>query len=226
MRFKRLMVLASLTLSGCVTVTELPQSTATEMADARIELGLSYLQQGNRSKARENLYRARQHAEEYYRAQLALAHYFDQVGDIAAARKLYQQAARQHPSNGDVLNNFGVFLCKQTHYKAAESWFKRALQQPDYHQQAATLENAALCAEQSGNKRRAVEYFSRTVEYDPARTSAWLQLIRLQIQLGEKSAAHDTARQFRHYFGSDSGLIDMLWDQTLTPDPDRKKSQR
>lgn len=46
-------------LAGCVTVTETAgnatQSDPTEMAEARIALGLGYLENGSMIKARENL---------------------------------------------------------------------------------------------------------------------------------------------------------------------------
>lgn len=216
MRYRGLHVGLPLMISGCVTVTELPRSTPVEMADSRIELGLGYLQQGNMSKARENLYRAARHAPDYHRAQLALAHYFERVGETAKARKRYKKTARQHPSNGDVLHNFATFLCKQQEYDVADSWFKRALQQTDYHRPAATLENAALCAQKAGHLQQAENYFIRTLEYEPGQALIWLTLIRLQLEQGKKDAARESIQQFRQRFGH-SKHTNQLWLQVSSP---------
>lgn len=93
-----------LALSGCVTVTETSdiaaQSDPTEMAEARIALGLGYLENGSMIKARENLEKALQHAPDYYRSQLSMAHYFEMVGENDSARKMYQSTLNQHPKTG------------------------------------------------------------------------------------------------------------------------------
>lgn len=211
--------------AGCVTVTDIPDTNPQAMADSRIDLGLGYLSQGNMNKARENLYRATRHAPDYARSQLALAHYLDQVGEPEKARHIYQQARRAHPENGDVLNNFGTFLCKHGDYLSADTLFNQALQRPDYNQPAATLENAALCADKSGNREQAIHYLVRSLDYDPSNASAWLTLTRMQLSVGNTDDARSTLRAFSQRFGNPKA-VQQLWLKVNATQAETQKSQR
>lgn len=173
-------------LAGCVTVTETAgnatQSDPTEMAEARIALGLGYLENGSMIKARENLEKALQHAPDYYRSQLSMAHYYEAVGENDSARKMYRTALSEHPKNGNVLNNFGTFLCKQGEYDTADQYFRRAVEQPYYYLISASYENAGLCALKAGKTDNAREYFKRAIDHDPNRLLSILQLTKMEIK--------------------------------------------
>lgn len=173
-------------LAGCVTVTETAgnatQSDPTEMAEARIALGLGYLENGSMIKARENLEKALQHAPDYYRSQLSMAHYYEAVGENDSARKMYRTALSEHPKNGNVLNNFGTFLCKQGEYDTADQYFRRAVEQPYYYLISASYENAGLCALKAGKTDNAREYFKRAIDHDPNRLLSILQLTKMEIE--------------------------------------------
>ncbi|WP_136487530.1 type IV pilus biogenesis/stability protein PilW [Vibrio sp. H11] len=225
MQFKQLMLVGIITTAGCVTVTDIPDNHPQAMADSRIDLGLGYLSQGNMNKARENLYRAARHAPDYARSQLALAHYLDQVGETEKARHVYLQARLDHPENGDVLNNFGTFLCKHGDYLSADTLFNQALQRPGYNQPAATLENAALCANKSGNQKQAIHYLDRSLDYDPSQASAWLALTRMQLAAGNTEDARNTLRGFSQRFGNPKA-VQQLWLEVNAAWAETQKNQR
>ncbi|GIB05343.1 fimbrial biogenesis and twitching motility protein, putative [Vibrio cholerae] len=180
-------------LAGCVTVTETAgnatQSDPTEMAESRIALGLGYLENGSMIKARENLEKALQHAPDYYRSQLSMAHYYEAVGENDSARKMYRTALSEHPKNGNVLNNFGTFLCKQGEYDTADQYFRRAVEQPYYYLISASYENAGLCALKAGKTDNAREYFKRAIDHDPNRLLSILQLTKMEIEAGDYTPA-------------------------------------
>lgn len=201
-------------LSGCVTVTETSeaaaQSNPTEMAEARIALGLGYLENGSMIKARENLEKALQHAPSYYRSQLSMAHYFEAVGEGDSARKMYQTALNQHPKNGNVLNNFGTFLCKQGDYETADNYFRRAVAQPYYYLISASYENAALCALKSGHNDKARDYFKRAVDHDPTRLLSILQLTKMEIEAGEYTQARIRLMNLNQRYGYQKASLKLL----------------
>lgn len=167
-----------LSLTGCITVTESDnsdlKSDPVEMAESRIALGLGYLENGSMIKARENLEKAMQHAPHYYRSQLSMAHYFETVGETDSARDTYRAALRDHPKNGNVLNNYGTFLCKHGEYQQADKYFNRAVEQPYYYLISASYENAAFCSLKSGDPEKAAYYFKRAVDHDPTRVRSLL----------------------------------------------------
>ncbi len=92
-----LLTIGLLTSAGCVTVDKADEMTKEEViraAEARITLGLSYLNAGDMMKARENLELAVQYAPDYYRSQTSLAYYYQQVEEDDLAEKAYKRALR------------------------------------------------------------------------------------------------------------------------------------
>ncbi|HGS4572261.1 type IV pilus biogenesis/stability protein PilW [Vibrio cholerae] len=201
-------------LAGCVTVTETAgnatQSDPTEMAEARIALGLGYLENGSMIKARENLEKALQHAPNYYRSQLSMAHYYEAVGENDSARKMYRTALSEHPKNGNVLNNFGTFLCKQGEYDTADQYFRRAVEQPYYYLISASYENAGLCALKAGKTDNAREYFKRAIDHDPNRLLSILQLTKMEIEAGDYTPARLRLMDLNQRYGYQKASLTLL----------------
>ncbi|HHY0324023.1 TPA: type IV pilus biogenesis/stability protein PilW [Vibrio cholerae] len=201
-------------LSGCVTVTETAgnatQSDPTEMAEARIALGLGYLENGSMIKARENLEKALQYAPDYYRSQLSMAHYYEAVGENDSARKMYRTALSEHPKNGNVLNNFGTFLCKQGEYDTADQYFRRAVEQPYYYLISASYENAGLCALKAGKTDNAREYFKRAIDHDPNRLLSILQLTKMEIEAGDYTPARLRLMNLNQRYGYQKASLKLL----------------
>ncbi|EGQ8188964.1 type IV pilus biogenesis/stability protein PilW [Vibrio cholerae] len=201
-------------LAGCVTVTETAgnatQSDPTEMAEARIALGLGYLENGSMIKARENLEKALQHAPDYYRSQLSMAHYYEAVGENDSARKMYRTALSEHPKNGNVLNNFGTFLCKQGEYDTADQYFRRAVEQPYYYLISASYENAGLCALKAEKTDNAREYFKRAIDHDPNRLLSILQLTKMEIEAGDYTPARLRLMDLNQRYGYQKASLKLL----------------
>lgn len=211
---RRLSILFAITLTGCVTVesTQNPGSSASpkERAEARIELGIGYLNQGNMVKARENLEKALTHYPGYYRAQLSMAHYFEKVGEKDAATEIYETALKQHPQNGNVLNNYGTFLCKHGNYERADKFFNKAIDQPYYYLTSASYENAAFCALKSGDTAQAKTYFMRTLDHDLHRARALLHLAKLEIEDGDFVKARIRLMKFHQRYGVQKTSLELL----------------
>lgn len=84
-------------LVGCVTVTEQSannQFDKIKAAEARISLGLSYLESKDMIRARENLETAVSYAPDYYRSLIAMAHFYQEVGETDQAEQAYKKALR------------------------------------------------------------------------------------------------------------------------------------
>lgn len=216
---RRLIALCPLVLTGCITVTDnhLAQNSSSQvqrdpidMAESRLALGLGYLDNGNMSKARENLEKAISYAPDDYRTQLAMAHYYETVEETNAARNTYHTALKAHPNNGNVLNNYGTFLCKQGQYEQADRFFNLAIIQPDYFLTASSYENAAFCALKSGDEEKARYYFTRTLDYDPERIRAALQLTKLEINAQQYTQARLRLMQLNQRYGYQRASLQLL----------------
>ncbi|MCY9862182.1 type IV pilus biogenesis/stability protein PilW [Vibrio coralliirubri] len=210
-----MVLLASLSLTGCVSVTEGPpkiESDPIAMSESRIELGLGYMGQGNMVRARENLELAIKHAPSYYRARLSMAHYYEQVGEIDEARTTYRKALSLDSRNGNVLNNYGTFLCKQGEYEQADKYFNHAIDQPYYYLVSASYENAAFCAFKAGNTDQAKYYFSRAIDHDPNRVKSILQLSKIEVSDADYNDARIRLFKFHQRYGYQIPSLQILVD--------------
>lgn len=214
----KLSVIAGLLLSltGCASLYTPPststeaESTAVRQSNSRMELGLGYLTQGDMIRARKNLEQALQHAPDYYRAQLSMAYYYETVGDTQTAAERYRQTLKQHPRNGQVLNNYGTFLCKQGKFDLADIYFNKALHQPDYYQVDATYENAAFCALKAGEKDHAAHYFQQALNHNPNRWRSLSQLTYLDLEQQHYSQARQRLLQFQDVWGVQPASLELL----------------
>ncbi|HIF9128096.1 TPA: type IV pilus biogenesis/stability protein PilW [Photobacterium damselae] len=199
-------------LMGCVTVNENGGTTqefnSTEAAEARITLGLGYLQAGQWQRAKENLDLALKYAPKYYRAQNAMAFYYQKVDENAEAEAMYKKALQDSPKNGDVLNNYGVFLCSEARYDEAINAFEQAIKQPYYYLTSASYENAGLCSVKKGDLKQARFFFEKSLTHDPNRPKSMLQLAQLDIDAHHLSDARVQLFKFNKRYGYQP---DSLW---------------
>ncbi|EGQ9572348.1 type IV pilus biogenesis/stability protein PilW [Vibrio alginolyticus] len=200
-----LILLSQFALVGCVMVKEdgspVVKADPVAMAESRIALGLGYLDGGNMIRAHDNLQQALNHAPQYYRAQLSMAHYYETVGEDIKAEQMYKRSLRQHTKNGNVLNNYGTFLCKRGDFEKADQMFNRAIEQPYYYLIPASYENAAFCALKSQDKDKARYYFTRAIDHDPHRPKSILQLAKIEIDSGDYTEARIRLMRFNQMYG-------------------------
>ncbi|EGQ8156047.1 type IV pilus biogenesis/stability protein PilW [Vibrio alginolyticus] len=200
-----LILLSQFALVGCVTVKEdgspVVKADPVAMAESRIALGLGYLDGGNMIRAHDNLQQALNHAPQYYRAQLSMAHYYETVGEDIKAEQMYKRSLSQHTKNGNVLNNYGTFLCKRGDFEKADQMFNRAIEQPYYYLIPASYENAAFCALKSQDKDKARYYFTRAIDHDPHRPKSILQLAKIEIDSGDYTEARIRLMRFNQMYG-------------------------
>lgn len=196
-----------LTISGC-TVTP-PQNEQAEhrKADTRLALAQAYLRQGEPNKAWKNLTLAHQYAPNYLATHMALAHYYEHVGEFDRARQEYQDAFKHHPQSGELLNNYGAFICKQGQYVESLAWFAKARQQNDYAHIARNFENAGYCALKAQRPNQAIEYFAKSVLHDPTKARTWLTLVDLEIQYGQVSQAQQHLKHYIARFGENTQAL-------------------
>mgnify|MGYP000182740002 CR=1 FL=1 len=209
-----LLLMGQFALVGCVTVNQdghaVTKTDPVTMAESRIALGLGYLDSGNMIRAHDNLQQALTHAPQYYRAQLSMAHYYETVGEEEKAEKMYKLSLRQHAKNGNVLNNYGTFLCKRGDYDEADQMFNRAIEQPYYFLIPASYENAAFCALKAKDTEKAKYYFARAIDHDPHRPKSILQLAKLEIDDGQYTEARIRLMRFNQTYGMKKPSLQLM----------------
>jgi len=184
-----IVLLATSSLSGCVTQNygndkETPlienESSNDEMAMTRITLGIGYLKMGNTQQAKLNLEKAKRFSPNLVQVHTAFAHYYDTVDEPVLATKAYEHALSINSEDADTLNNYGVFLCRQEKYAAAEEQMLKAIAVPSYILVAQSYENLALCQLKAKHFDKAEIYLEKSIAHSPNRASSLLQMMRLQ----------------------------------------------
>lgn len=165
-------------LSACVSHSDTSNFDKQAAAKARVELALGYLQQQNGSQAKLNLDKALSYAPKYALVHAALAYFYQQQGDMERAKQAYLTAIKLDDKQGDVLNNFGAFLCAQGEYQAAYKQFTQALNSPQYYHQADSYENLALCALSAKDQKIYQENLTALEKIAPERAKRFAQFTK------------------------------------------------
>jgi len=165
---------------ACVTSsngTRAPSSD--DAAVANLNLGVGYLRQGRADLALESLERALELDPRLVDAHSSIAIAYDQLGNAAEAERHYQRATALAPNNAAVANGYAVFLCRNNRWRDAESYFRRAADDPRYATPEAALANAGVCARNAGDHGKAEEYFRAALNKNPAFPDALSSMMEL-----------------------------------------------
>lgn len=152
-----------------------------EAAARHVQLGLAYLERGDKVRAKQKLVLALKEAPDSASVNASMAYLMEQIGDEQQAGKLYRQALQYAPRHGGHLNNYAVFLCHRGQYHQAAHYFALAMEDKYYDHAALVYENAGLCALAEGNRHQAQTYFQQALRHDPSRQVASLELKRMRV---------------------------------------------
>ncbi|MCO6523786.1 MAG: hypothetical protein J6562_02040 [Candidatus Schmidhempelia sp.] len=136
-------------LSGCITPT-LTQFDKQRAAEARLKLAMAYLdsQPENRyyqQLAYQNLLLAQQYYPYNPAVLLAMARFYQQVGQSEQAEYYYQQLVRLRFKEGTFLIQYGRFLCHSGRYRDAEHYFDSAMKLNHFQWRVEAIEQYAYC---------------------------------------------------------------------------------
>jgi type IV pilus assembly protein PilF len=106
-------------------------------------------------------------------------------GNSTAAGEHYRRAAELAPDRGEVLNNYGAWLCANGYPAEALVWFDRALAAPGYRTPGSALANAGGCALKSGQRERAERDLRRALQIEPNNAYALAAMAEYQYGQGQ-----------------------------------------
>lgn len=105
-------------------------------------------------------------------------------GAVAEAAEHYRRATEMAPGDGNVLNNYGVWLCGQGQAAQSLAWFDRALADSTYSTPAMALANAGSCALRAGQYARAGRDLRDAIAQDPTNPVALGAMAELEFRQG------------------------------------------
>lgn len=171
-------------------------SNLNQAAMYNTQLGLAYLKQGNRPRAKKKLLQALSEAPNSPNVNAAMAYYLEQTKEFDKAKTYYLKAIVLSSNGGALCNNYGAFLCRRGDYQQAEQYFLKAAKDIQYLHASGAYENAGLCSLLIPDYKKARHYFKMSLNQDPSRRESLYELVKLESQMGHNTLA---LRQLKKY---------------------------
>ncbi|MFA5494151.1 MAG: type IV pilus biogenesis/stability protein PilW [Porticoccaceae bacterium] len=194
----------TLLVAGCATevktkgaVRSKPISMDQALQD-HIQLGLSYVGEGNRDAARHHLAKALEIDPRSPGAHNGMALLYQLEQESSLAEKHYKRAIAYDRDFTRARNNYGVFLAQQERVEEAYDEFRRVTEDTGYGFRAQAFVSLGIAASSLGRQEEAVEAWSRAIVLNPRLAQPYLELAEYHLgrdeypQAGRYLAAFDS----------------------------------
>ncbi len=126
----------------------------TQTINAYLALAKAQLDNKQWQSAQKNLLKAQNLNPKNAITQAYLGFYSQEVGETEQAKKYYTKALNLSPNNPEILNQYGVFLCKQNDFTQAIKTFDQAIRHKSFTQLYIAYQNKGLCLYKKLNKSK------------------------------------------------------------------------
>lgn len=195
-------VLLAATLGGCVSTGGATKAKIdpSKAAETRIQLGMRYLDSGNRDQALRQFLDVLKNDKKNPLALQGLGLVHQVNGEPEPAEEAFLKAIKYADERNltKVRYSYGIFLSRQNRYEDAILQFDHVSKDLGFEKRASALYFTGRCALEMGNKIRAEAAFSHALNLKPRMGSAALELSDLAFQ--EQDYA--TAKQHLDRFNS------------------------
>ena len=183
-------------LAACSTTPDDTDNQNRKAAETNTALGRQYMERGDYEIALEKLKRAIAFDKTYAPAHTMLGILYETIGDTAAAGEEYRKAVQHDPTDGDVNNNYGAYLCGTGKRREALPYFATAVKDPFYDTPEIALSNAGSCALAAGDLDKAETFLRQSLGYDDTLSAALLPM----AEVSYKQQSYLRARAFLQRF--------------------------
>jgi len=200
-----------LAFAGCATPdpdTDGRPKSPQEAATYNAQLAMAYMRQGNLAVARDKVERALIQDSQNATVQTTAGVIYERLGDDKKAESHYSTAMRLKPDDPEVLNYYGVYLCRKGRTKEGERLFLKAARNPAYRTPELAYNNAGLCLRNNAQFDGAEKYFQQALAIKPKFADALLQLADLSFERGRMT---DAQALVQRYLGSQPANPQILW---------------
>ena len=187
-RFFLMTVIAVCFFSSCVTTPE-PRKRE---ADARMRMGITYLQQDNIPMAMRELLQASELDPNNAEIDMMLGIAYRARGDGKKAEEYLRSAISKNPDYADAHNNLGIVLADRKAWDEAIREFQKAYDNVKYTTPEWAIYNSAEAYFHKGDKNKAEEQYRYALKVNPAYAPACGGLASLLFEKGQRREAEET----------------------------------
>ena len=213
-------------LAGCVTTGAPPkspyhanndddiktasdQTTADRLYNTRMELAQAYLGRNQPNDALDQVKQALQAKPDTPAAYGLRGLIYGALGDTEKADDSFRRAMQLAPHDGDLMHNYGWYLCQQRRFDDADAQFKRAIAEPGYRSASRTMLVEGICQQRGGKPQDAERTLSHAYELDPANPTIAVNLSEVLYRNGEYERARFYIRRVNN--NKDLASAQTLW---------------
>lgn len=189
-------VALALALYGCQTSGSGGEQSAATAAQANMQLGSAYLQQGNLPVAKDKLERAVKQAPRDPAIHGLLAMLYLRLGQESRAESEYRAALALAPRDPEQLNNYAVFLCGAGRIDEGVARFQEAARNALYRTPWVAYTNAGVCLHSARRDAEAEPLYVRALQVQPDYAEAVTQLVELQLAQNRAADAYGRVADF------------------------------
>ncbi len=182
-------LLTGVSITAAADQSKTSTSNAEEAAVANLQLGVSYIQRGNLSMAREKIDKALKQAPKNPDVRTAAALLEERLGNARKAEEHHRVAIRMGANRPELQNNYAVFLCRTGKSKEGIALLLDVAANRLYATPHAAFTNAGVCARGDKQVDAAAGYFRRALQIWPNHAEAVVQLVDLEVSRGRLKEA-------------------------------------
>jgi len=177
-------LMVSAALAGCVSSgsKQLGSPDNVRAAEINLEIGIDYLRKNNLAQAKEKIDRAIEQNPRNPQAQVTAGMLYGRLGQSDKAESHFAKGLALDPKNPEVQNNYGAYLCQQGKHSRGERLMIEAAANPLYRTPEVAYLNAANCARNGGDMKRAEENLRSALKVRPKFGEALFQMADLQYK--------------------------------------------
>lgn len=171
-------------LTGCTSndPKQLSKPEPERAAEINLEIGIDYLRKGNLNQAKEKIDKALEQNPRNPKAQVTAGMLYERLGQSSKAESHLAKGLALDPKNPEIQNTYGAYLCQKGRYERGEKLMLEAATNPLYRTPEAAYLNAANCASNAGDLKRAEESLRKALAVRPKFGEALFQMADLNYK--------------------------------------------
>jgi len=200
-----LMLLAG--LAACSGQQGSDSANYEKAAEVNTRLGIAYMQADDLNLAKEKMEKAIKQDPDSVIAHMAYGLLLQRLEEPEEAETHFRKALELDPTNPELRNNFGTFLCEQKRYEEGVQEITRAMGNPLYKTPEYAADNIGSCYLKKGDMVRAEGYFRKSLEYNKFFPGALYHMARLTFVQEKYLATRAYLQRFNAVAGDIPGTL-------------------